>query len=141
MLKIKLGIVTASTVATLAVTRNGSESTSEAVTFRPPDARTLNVTSTEGLAVSESVINAATQVPAFASTIKRWTKTEQRRYKQLVVKFSCSDLTETEKHELERLKVARAQFEDDRSSEEIIAEYQTRQNYAALLRALRKISI
>jgi hypothetical protein len=140
MRKVKLGIVTVSAAASLAVAGKSSELVSAPVLFRPSDATTLNARN-DKLEVSGSTINSTTHLPAFASAIQRWTQIEQRRYKQLVVKFACSDLSEAEKHELDSLKTAQAQFEDARSTEEIIAEFQTRQNYAVLLNSLRKASI
>jgi hypothetical protein len=140
MLKIKLGLITASVGVSFATTGDSSESISATVILPASDATNLNG-GTEQLEVGGSTINSANQLPGIASSIQRWTEIEQRRYKQLVVKFACSNLSEPEKHELEHLKVARAQFEDARSAEEIIAEFQTRQNYATLLSSLRKASI
>jgi hypothetical protein len=140
MPKVKLGLITASVAVLFATTGDSSESISATVILPPLDATNLNA-GTEQLGVGGWTINSTRQLPGLASSIRRWTEIEQRRYKQLVVKFACSNLSEPEKHELEQLKVARAQFEDARSAEEIIAEFQTRQNYAALLSSLRKASI
>jgi len=95
MLKVKLGFVTVSAAASFAVTGNGAESISATVVFHPSDATTLNA-GTEKLEVSRSTINSTTQWAVFPSAIQRWTKIQQRRYKQLVVKFACSDLSEAD---------------------------------------------
>lgn len=76
-----------------------------------------------------------------APGVEEWTQREKKRYRQLVSKFARSLLSESEKVELDSLEVARARFEDGRSSEEILAEFRSRQIYSALLASLKNASI
>jgi hypothetical protein len=91
--------------------------------------------------ISSSENSARTQLTITAPGIERWAQREKARYKQVVVKFASSLLSDAEKQELDSLEVARARFEDERTPEEIIAEFRARQNYAALVSSLKNASL
>jgi hypothetical protein len=60
---------------------------------------------------------------------------------RLVVQLASAELSEVQRKELDGLENARARFEDTRTAEEIIAEFQTRERYAKLLSSLKSASM
>jgi len=141
MRKSKFGFITASAAASLVVSESNFEPVSTERVFPVSDTTTLN-TGIENLPdITSSEINFQIQRVIPAPGVERWSQFEKRRYKKLVVKFAISELSETEKQELDSLETARSRFEDERTLEEIIAEFRSRENYAALLTSLKNASL
>lgn len=141
MTKVKLGLITTSAAASFMVPEQDFEAVSTELLY-PVSGMTTGSAEVETLSDISRLENSAHgQLTMPAPGIERWSQSEKRRYKQLVVKFASSNLSETEKQELDRLEVARARFEDERSPEEIIAEFRRRQNYSALITSLKSTSL
>ncbi len=138
--RIKLGVITVSAAASIAVPGDTSKAVSTGPVLPPSDRTTVN-TEIGRVEISNSAINATIQLPIFTPSIEQWTQIEKRRYKQLVVKFATAALSKVEQGELDRLEAARSRFEDARSTEEILGEFRKRQAYAALIASLKNASI
>jgi hypothetical protein len=141
MARVNLGIY-ASAAASLVVAEQGPHSRVASSVSPAPDRTQIN-SATEGPKLSSSAVYSEPQpkVRILAPMIERWTRQEKTRYRRLVVKSATSDLSQAEKQELDSLELARTQFEDARSPEEIFAEFRTRKLYANLLASLKDASI
>jgi hypothetical protein len=137
MRKSKLGFVTASAAASFVVSEGNFKGVSSELIFPVSDTTTLNTEIETPSNITSAEIEAIIPV----QRVEQWTEFEKRRYKNLVIKFATFELSETEKQELDGLEAARTRFEDIRSPEEIIAEFRTRQNYAAVLSSLKTASL
>jgi hypothetical protein len=140
MTKVRLGLITASAVAFMIPEHDFEAMSTELL--NPVSGTTTLGAGGELLSDTRSLENSAhNELTIIAPSIERWTQLEKRRYKQLVVKFASSHLSDSERQELDRLEVARARFEDERSPEEILAEFRARQNYTALINSLKNASL
>jgi hypothetical protein len=140
MTRIRLGLITASAAASFMFPERHFEAVS---TELPPlvsdtTAMSNGVGDLSRISNVENFAHGQLSVPE--PGIAQWTQREKRRYKQLVSKFARSLLSDSEKLELETLEVARNRFEDERSPDEILSEFRSRQTYAALLTSLKNAS-
>jgi hypothetical protein len=141
MPKVNLGLITTSAAASLMVPEHDFEAVSTELLY-PVSGMTTGSAEVENLSDISRLENSAHgQLTMPAPGIERWGQSEKRRYKQLVVNFASSNISEAEKQELDRLEVARTRFEDERNPEEIIAEFRRRQNCSALITSLKRASL